>query len=66
MTPAQSREALLSLPAESREKVATMLNGAWDDGFGAGAAQLPRKNPFASLFPPAPPVVAGKPKGKAR
>lgn len=59
LTPAESREALLTLPlsADQRLLVIRMLQGADDNGFMRGAGKLPRSpTPFDSLIPP-PPVV---------
>lgn len=64
LTPAESREALLTFPEDRRPLLIAMLRGADDNGFLRGAAKLPRTpTPFDSLIPPAPeaaPVVRGR------
>lgn len=53
MTPAESREALLTFPEERRPLLIAMLRGADDNGFMRGAGKLPRTpTPFDSLIPP--------------
>ncbi len=47
LTPSSAAEALASIAdVGMREKMRSALEGAWDDGFGTGAARLPRRNPF--------------------
>ncbi len=69
MTPAESREALLTLPltADQRLLVIRMLQGADDNGFMRGAGKLPRSpTPFDSLIPPPTEPPEGNPRRKRR
>lgn len=55
LTPAESREALLTFEESRRPLLIAMLRGADDNGFLRGAGKLPRSpTPFDSLVPPAP------------
>lgn len=51
MTPSEARNLLTKLPPDWRPLVERALIGAWGDGFGAGVARLPRKNPFEPVAP---------------
>lgn len=66
LTPAESREALLTFEEERRPLIIAMLRGADDNGFLRGAGKLPRApTPFDSLIPP-PPEPEATPKRKRR
>lgn len=69
LTPAESREALLTLPLDPTQRVLVirMLQGADDNGFMRGAGKLPRSpTPFDSLIPPPAEPPQSNPKRKRR
>jgi len=54
---------LTKLPPDWAPLVQRALCGAWGDGFGAGVARLPRRNPF-DPDPIKPSELPTRPRGK--
>lgn len=54
LTAAEVRAEVSRLPAEYRDNALRLLASAWDEGLGAGLANMARaKNPFLAAVPTA-------------